>query len=196
MVIAFMLYRMKAIVKALAGRRGHLLDTCRYRNIMAMAPKWPPLTSSTRSPRPTATRSGRSGDGGEAGRSRRPTAADATACPTSSGAQRRWPVKCPEGRRPSPTGARASAAPNDWLRNRAGRNARLDRLDEYLGDLRERRKAMTMTRHGSATVAFPSDSEALITRKFDASASSSSIAHEARAREPVVHRRGSGSRGL
>src|ERR1035437_971046 len=29
---------------------------------------------------------------------------------------------------------------------------------------------MTVTRHGSATVAFPSDREALITRKFDASA--------------------------
>ena len=29
---------------------------------------------------------------------------------------------------------------------------------------------MTMTRHGSATVKFPSDREALITRKFDASA--------------------------
>lgn len=29
---------------------------------------------------------------------------------------------------------------------------------------------MTMTRHGSATVEFPSDREALITRKFDASA--------------------------
>jgi uncharacterized protein YndB with AHSA1/START domain len=29
---------------------------------------------------------------------------------------------------------------------------------------------MTATRHGSATVEFPSDHEALVTRKFDASA--------------------------
>ena len=56
---------------------------------------------------------------------------------------------------------------------------------------------MTLTRHGSATVEFPSDREALITRKFDASAELlfdvlTKPEHVTR----LVHRRGRGSRGL
>ena len=48
---------------------------------------------------------------------------------------------------------------HDWLEKyEQSWNRRLDRLDDYLADLqRKERNAMTLTRHGSATVEFPSD---------------------------------------
>jgi uncharacterized protein YndB with AHSA1/START domain/DNA-binding transcriptional ArsR family regulator len=48
-------------------------------------------------------------------------------------------------------------------------NDRLDRVDDYLQELQQlRRAAVTPNRHGSAIIEFPNDLEIVVTREFDA----------------------------